>query len=105
MDTKAMDDKFKDVLREHVLHLVNEMAGIKTADLETEVWHTLLKQNSDLNRAMKEIGIQNLVEELVSLKKIIEVEYILPSGTLKCFYLPAKTQVNIRGQENKIVRI
>lgn len=105
MDNQVSDDKFRDALREHVLHLVNENAGMKTAELETEIWQKLLKKDSDLNKAMKEIGIQALVEELVNLKKVIEVEYILPSGALKSFYLPAKTQVNIRGQENKTVRI
>lgn len=105
MEQQQQDNKFKDALREHVLHLVNENAGIKASELETEVWHKLLKKDSDLNRAMKEIGIQTLVEELINLKKVIEIEYILPSGALKSFYLPANTQINIRGQENKTVRI
>jgi len=105
MNSEANQDRFKAALLEHVMHLVNESTGIKLGDLSNSIWHIFLKKDHELNKALEALGTQNLIEELVQLKKIIEIEYILPDGSLKTFYLPARTQINIRGQESKTFRV
>jgi hypothetical protein len=81
----------KNTLAEMILQDVKSCNGIKLSALIKQI-------NYDLKIPMAPFEITNLVNELVSQKKLMEVEFTSDMFQVESFLLPAKTKVNIRGE-------
>jgi hypothetical protein len=81
--------------------LVRNKGGLKVKEL---MWELATKSRNDPNRPAEAL-VMELIDELVDTKRLIEVEYTSDFMEVQSFLLPARTSINVRGQENVPRRI
>ena len=96
-----MDEKVREGLMEELVHIVKDKGGLKIHEL---IWELSSKLKGDPNRP-SDFVVTEIVNELVDLKRLIEVEYSTDFTSVQSFIVPAKTSINIRGQDNAPRRI
>ena len=80
-----------DSLTEMILQIVKNLNGIKLS--------VLIKQiNNDLKIPIPPPKITNLVNELISQKKLMEIEYTVDMSQVESFLVPANSKINVRGE-------
>lgn len=69
---------------------ITSLQGVKATQLAAE---------EDVAIGLADFNIPELLEELVTEKRLIEIEYTLPDmeWRLKSFYLPVGTQLSVKG--------
>ena len=82
---------------EEVAWLVTHKGGLKTLDLIKELALKFARVDP--------IQVNDIINELVENKRIIELEYSIDFTEVQSFLLPPRTSINIRGQENTPRRI
>ena len=83
----------KGKVRNRIVNIVNNIQGLKAAELVVKLMEVLREEN--LQYVLHEHSVTILVDELVKEGELVEVEYILPGMLyrIKSFLLPASTQV------------
>jgi hypothetical protein len=96
-----MTEKVRESLMEELIQIVKNKGGLKIHEL---VWELASHLKGDPNRP-SDFTVTEMVNELVEHKRLIEIEYSIDFTSVQSFIVPAKTSINIRGQENAPRRI